>query len=106
MRPKADFDPKHVAMLYVSIIQGSLMLAKASETNAVLFENIEQFRRYLQSLVWPRRAARPASPPQNRTPIPATNFNRNSLMKIPNQLAPTLVYYTYQLVGIVIRILS
>jgi TetR/AcrR family transcriptional repressor of nem operon len=48
--PKAEFDPKNVAMLYVSIIQGSLMLAKASETNAVLFENIEQFRRYLQSL--------------------------------------------------------
>jgi hypothetical protein len=37
-------------MLYVSIVQGSLMLAKASETNAVLHENIEQFRRYLQSL--------------------------------------------------------
>lgn len=48
--PGADFDPRHVAMLYVSIIQGSLMLAKASETNAVLFENIEQFRRYLQGL--------------------------------------------------------
>jgi TetR/AcrR family transcriptional repressor of nem operon len=48
--PKADFDPKNVAMLYVSIVQGSLMLAKASETNAVLHENIEQFRRYLQGL--------------------------------------------------------
>jgi TetR/AcrR family transcriptional repressor of nem operon len=48
--PGADFDPKNVAMLYVSIVQGSLMLAKASETNAVLFENIELFRRYLQGL--------------------------------------------------------
>jgi len=48
--PEADFDPKNVAMLYVSIVQGSLMLAKASETNAVLFENIELFRRYLQGL--------------------------------------------------------
>jgi TetR/AcrR family transcriptional repressor of nem operon len=48
--PKATFDPKDVAMLYVSIVQGSLMLAKASETNAVLHENIEQFRRYLQGL--------------------------------------------------------
>lgn len=48
--PKADFDPKSVAMLYVSIIQGSLMLAKASETNAVLTENIEQFRKYLKAL--------------------------------------------------------
>ena len=55
--PKADFDPKDVAMLYVSIIQGSLMLAKASENNAVLFENIEQFRRYLQSLFGQTRRA-------------------------------------------------
>jgi TetR/AcrR family transcriptional repressor of nem operon len=55
--PRADFDPKHVAMLYVSIIQGSLMLAKASEANAVLFENIEQFRRYLQGLFSQKRGA-------------------------------------------------
>ncbi len=48
--PKADFNPKNVAMLYVSIIQGSLMLAKTAEANAVLHENIEQFRRYLQTL--------------------------------------------------------
>jgi TetR/AcrR family transcriptional repressor of nem operon len=48
--PKADFDPKNLAMLYVTIIQGSLMLAKAAEANAVLHENIEQFRRYLQGL--------------------------------------------------------
>lgn len=48
--PKADFDPKNVAMLYVTIIQGSLMLAKTVEANTVLHENIEQFRRYLQTL--------------------------------------------------------
>jgi TetR/AcrR family transcriptional repressor of nem operon len=48
--PKADFNPKNVAMLYVSIIQGSLMLAKTAEANAVLHENIEQFRRYLKTL--------------------------------------------------------
>jgi TetR/AcrR family transcriptional regulator, transcriptional repressor for nem operon len=48
--PKADFTPKNVAMLYVTIVQGSMLLAKASETNAVLLENIEQFRRYLQTL--------------------------------------------------------
>ena len=46
----ANFNPKDVAQLYVTIIQGSLMLAKASETNAVLQQNIEQFRTYLQSL--------------------------------------------------------
>jgi TetR/AcrR family transcriptional regulator, transcriptional repressor for nem operon len=48
--PKAGFNPKNVAMLYVAIIQGSLMLAKAAEANAVLHENIEQFRGHLQGL--------------------------------------------------------
>src|SRR5216683_2737298 len=48
--PRAAFDPKTVAMLYVSIVQGSLILAKASESNRVLMENIEQFRAYLQLL--------------------------------------------------------
>src|SRR5947209_7289048 len=48
--PRAAFDPKSLAMLYVSIVQGSLMLAKASESNRVLVENIEQFRAYLQTL--------------------------------------------------------
>ena len=48
--PKASFDTKSVATLYVAIIQGSLMLAKSSESNRVLAENIEHFRRYLQFL--------------------------------------------------------
>jgi TetR/AcrR family transcriptional repressor of nem operon len=48
--PRAAFDPKSLATLYVSIVQGSLMLAKASESNRVLNENIEQFRSYLQIL--------------------------------------------------------
>lgn len=48
--PSANFDPKSVATLYVSMLQGSLILAKVSEANAVIVENIEQFRRYLQSL--------------------------------------------------------
>lgn len=48
--PQADFNPKDVAMLYVSIVQGSLVLAKTSEENSVLLENLEQFRRYLQGL--------------------------------------------------------
>src|SRR6266446_4948870 len=48
--PRAAFDPKSLAMLYVSIVQGSLMLAKAAESNRVLVENIEQFRAYLQFL--------------------------------------------------------
>jgi TetR/AcrR family transcriptional repressor of nem operon len=48
--PKAGFDPKSIAMLYLSIVQGSLMLAKASESNRVLIENIEGFRAYLGTL--------------------------------------------------------
>src|SRR6267378_1290959 len=48
--PRAAFNPKRLAMLYVSIVQGSLMLAKASESNRVLVENLEQFRAYLQTL--------------------------------------------------------
>ena len=48
--PRAAFDPKNIAMLYVSIVQGSLMLAKASESNRVLVANIDQFRAYLQTL--------------------------------------------------------
>ena len=48
--PRAAFDPTRLAVLYVSIVQGSLMLAKASESNRVLVENIEQFRDYLQTL--------------------------------------------------------
>lgn len=48
--PRAAFEPKTLAMLYVSIVQGSLMLAKAAESNRVLIDNIEQFRGYLQTL--------------------------------------------------------
>ena len=48
--PRARFDPKSLAMFYVSIVQGSLMLAKTSESNLILVENIEQFRSYLQTL--------------------------------------------------------
>ena len=48
--PRAAFDPKSLAVLYLSIVQGSLMLAKASESNRVLVENIEQFRACLQIL--------------------------------------------------------
>jgi TetR/AcrR family transcriptional repressor of nem operon len=45
--PAVDFNPKDVAMLYVSMLQGSMMLAKTAETNTVLMENVEQFRSYL-----------------------------------------------------------
>jgi TetR/AcrR family transcriptional regulator, transcriptional repressor for nem operon len=64
--PRAGFAPKTVAMLYVSIVQGSLMLAKASESNRVLVENIEHFRGYLQTLFGQGRGStrmRPAKVP-------------------------------------------
>jgi TetR/AcrR family transcriptional repressor of nem operon len=48
--PQASFHPKSLAMLYVSIVQGSLMLAKTSESNRVLVENIRQFRDYVETL--------------------------------------------------------
>ncbi len=48
--PQAGFNPKSVALLYVSVLQGSLMMAKAAESNAIILENLEQFRHYLQAL--------------------------------------------------------
>lgn len=48
--PKAPFDPKGVAMFYVAIVQGSLLLAKTAESNDILAGNIEQFRNYLRCL--------------------------------------------------------
>jgi TetR/AcrR family transcriptional repressor of nem operon len=63
--PKSDFDPKRLAMLYVSIIQGSLMLAKASGSNDALLENIEQFRHHVEGVFglrqWPT-GKHPAKP--------------------------------------------
>ncbi len=63
---KAAFNPKSLAMLYVSIVQGSLMLAKASESNRALLENIEQFRAHVQTLFGAGRRStgkRPAKTP-------------------------------------------
>jgi TetR/AcrR family transcriptional regulator, transcriptional repressor for nem operon len=48
--PDEDFDPQKLAMFYLSFFQGASLIAKASESNAVLIDNIEQFRRYLQIL--------------------------------------------------------
>lgn len=48
--PDAAFEPKKLAQFYVSIVQGSLMMAKASGSNEVFFENIEQFRLHLKGL--------------------------------------------------------
>jgi TetR/AcrR family transcriptional repressor of nem operon len=48
--PKAAFDPKNLANFYVTIVQGSIILAKTAESNAVMMENIEQFRHYVEIL--------------------------------------------------------
>ena len=64
MRPTAKFDPKGVAQLYLSIVQGSLMLAKIAGNNDVLHENIEQFRTHLKFLfgIGPARNPPPSLP--------------------------------------------
>lgn len=48
--PNADFDPKKLSIFYVSIIQGGLIMAKAATSNAVLMDNIDQFRSHIQNL--------------------------------------------------------
>jgi len=48
--PDASFDPKGVAMFYLAVVQGSLLLAKTAGSNDILAGNIEQFRAYLQNL--------------------------------------------------------
>jgi len=71
MRPESLSTPKGSRCSNVSIVQGSLILAKASESNRVLVENIEQFRAYLQLLFGRSRGStansRPKSPSNRGT---------------------------------------
>ena len=48
--PGTDFEPEKLALLFTAIFQGSSLLAKVAGSNAILLENIEQFRRYLRIL--------------------------------------------------------
>lgn len=48
--PEADFSPASVARLYVTLIQGSLVLAKALKKRDVFVENMGHFRRYIDGL--------------------------------------------------------
>lgn len=48
--PDSKLDAKALAQFYISIVQGSLMLAKTAANNEVLRDNIEQFRNYLKFL--------------------------------------------------------
>ena len=48
--PKADFDPKGLAILFVATYQGSVLMAKTAGNNAVVGENFDQFARLLAGL--------------------------------------------------------
>lgn len=54
--PDADLDPASVARLFITLIQGSMILAKASQDAGVLADNAEHFRRYIESLFGKQRA--------------------------------------------------
>ena len=59
--PNAPFEPKKMAQFYVSFVQGSLILAKASGSNEVFLENIEQFRQHLKESFGLARATKNAA---------------------------------------------
>ena len=48
--PEADFGPATIARLYISLIQGSMILAKATKHSAVFGDNVEHLRRYIECL--------------------------------------------------------
>jgi len=48
--PVTDFDPKSVADMALSLVQGSFILAKARQDVGVISENIQHCRRYVDSL--------------------------------------------------------
>lgn len=60
--PAATFDPNGLAQLYISIVQGSLMLAKIAGNNDVLHDNIEQFRNHVKCLFGLAEAKSTAKP--------------------------------------------
>jgi len=62
--PEAQFDPKALAQFYLSMVQGSLVLAKSAGNNEVLRDNIEQFRGHLNFLFGAARI-RPAAKSRN-----------------------------------------
>ena len=47
---KADFDPEGVAVMFISLLQGSMLLAKARQDKSLLADNLAHFRAYLDSL--------------------------------------------------------
>jgi TetR/AcrR family transcriptional repressor of nem operon len=49
-RPNAKFDPKGVSLLFVSLLQGSMLVAKTRQDSALIADNLEHFRSYVDGL--------------------------------------------------------
>lgn len=54
--PKASFDPASLGRLYLTTIQGSMVMAKAAKNPGILAENVEHLRRYIESLFGENRS--------------------------------------------------
>jgi TetR/AcrR family transcriptional repressor of nem operon len=48
--PNAAFDPRKLAALYVTIMQGSFILVKAADSSEVMADNFEQLRDHIRML--------------------------------------------------------
>ena len=49
-RPKIDFDPESVSLMFVSLMQGSLLVAKTLQDGKLIAHNLEHFRNYVDTL--------------------------------------------------------
>jgi TetR/AcrR family transcriptional repressor of nem operon len=53
--PKTDFDPRSVATFFASLLQGSIILAKAQQKTGGMRENLEHYRTYVENLFGRKR---------------------------------------------------
>lgn len=49
-KAKLDFDPESVSLLFVSLMQGSILLAKTMQDTKLIAHNLEHFRSYVDTL--------------------------------------------------------
>jgi TetR/AcrR family transcriptional repressor of nem operon len=49
-RPKTEFDPESVSLMLVSLMQGSILLAKTMQDAKLIAHNLEHFRSYVDTL--------------------------------------------------------
>lgn len=54
--PGANFQPASIGRLYLTMIQGSMVLAKAAKDPSILAENVEHLRCYIDSLFMKTRS--------------------------------------------------